>query len=72
MMIGGKGLKKKPEGYEEPESTDVEPEDEEEGVSMDEAKDEAAAALMRGVKLGDKAAVREAMEAFFEACSGGE
>jgi hypothetical protein len=65
LIIGGKGFKK---GMPERSSSEEGEMDDEPGVSSDEAKREAAKALIRAVKMGDVDAVTEALDAHYEAC----
>jgi hypothetical protein len=65
LIIGGKGFKK---GMPERSSSEESEMDDESGVSSDEAKREAAKALIRAVKMGDVDAVTEALDAHYEAC----
>lgn len=66
IVIGGPGAKKVGEGK-PPEGDD----EEDAPSSREEARMEAARAVMRAIKMGEPKALDQALEAHYEACQGG-
>jgi hypothetical protein len=68
IVIGGPG--KKIGGAKPTEDAEPEGDEEEAPSSRQEARQEAAKAVMRAIKMGEVKALDEALEAYYQACEG--